>query len=45
MFNPPVGRRPVLQNCVLAELDVDTAYQRTTDAKSSAALIKRIAKD
>lgn len=44
-FNPPRGRRPVLQNCALGELAVDPAYQRGLDNGSSRALIAAIARD
>jgi hypothetical protein len=43
--NPIRGRRPVLQNCTLAELGVDPAYQRAIDNGASRALIRRIARD
>ncbi|MFC3097345.1 DUF6551 family protein [Alteraurantiacibacter palmitatis] len=39
------GRRPVLQNCTIAELEVDPRYQRSLEAKSSQALIRAIARD
>lgn len=42
---PPKGRRPVLQNCTIAELDVDPAYQRSIANGASRALIRRIARE
>lgn len=41
--NPPLGRRPVLQNCLLDELAIDPTYQRSIDNGPSQALIRRIA--
>lgn len=43
--NPIKGRRPVLQNCRLGELEVDPEYQRSTENKASQALIRAIARD
>lgn len=43
--NPPRGRRPALQNCTLAELAIDPAYQRAIDNHPSQALVRAIAKD
>ena len=43
--NPVRGRRPVLQNCTIAELAVDPAYQRAIDNAPSQALIRAIARD
>lgn len=39
------GRRPVLQNCGIAELAIDAEYQRSIDNGPSQALIRRIARD
>lgn len=41
--NPILGRMPVLQFCAPAELGVDPAYQRSLEAGTSQALIRRIA--
>lgn len=41
----PLGLRPSLENCRLADLKVDATYQRSTDNDSSKALIRRIAVD
>lgn len=43
--NPIKGRRPVLQNCTIAELLVDSSYQRSLDLGPSKALVRRIAID
>ena len=40
---PQRGRRPVLANCLLAELRIDAAYQRSIATGESQGLIKRIA--
>lgn len=42
---PIRGRRPVLQNCTIAELAIDPTYQRSIDNGSSRALIRRIARE
>lgn len=39
----PLGLRPSLENCRLADLKVDESYQRSIDNDSSKALIRRIA--
>lgn len=44
-FQPQRGRRPVLQNCLLDELAVDSAYQRSIDGGSSRTLVRRIARE
>lgn len=43
--NPIKGRRPVLQNCRIPELEIDPEYQRTIERRCSQALIRRIARD
>lgn len=43
--NPIRGRRPVLQNCTLAELAVDPGYQRSTESGASQAFIRDVARD
>lgn len=42
-MNPPLGRRPVLQNCRLPDLQVDPVYQRSVDTGTSRTLIRHIA--
>jgi hypothetical protein len=42
-FPPQRGSMPILQFCAPSQLQVDTSYQRTTDARESRALITRIA--
>jgi hypothetical protein len=41
--NPPLGLRPSLENCRMADLQVDPAYQRSIDNGPSQALIRKIA--
>lgn len=43
--NPIRGRRPVPANCTIAELQVDTGYQRSIENSASQALIRSIARD
>jgi hypothetical protein len=42
-MNPPLGRMPVLQNLLPAELQIDASYQRSLDASNSQSLIRRMA--
>lgn len=44
-LNPIRGRRPVLQNCTIAELGIDPSYQRSIENGPSQALVRRIARD
>lgn len=41
---PQRGTMPILQFCTPAQLQIDTSYQRTTDAGASRTLINRIAR-
>lgn len=41
--NPPLGRRPSLENRTIAELRIDPSYQRSVETGASQALIRRIA--
>lgn len=41
--NPPLGRMPVLMHCAPGELQVDAAYQRSTEGEGSQSLIRRLA--
>ena len=41
--NAPLGLRPSLENCRIPDLNVDAAYQRSTEAGPSVTLIRRIA--
>ena len=44
-LNAIKGRRPVLQNCSFAELEIDPEYQRSIDTSRSQRLIRSIARD
>lgn len=44
-FPPPTGRRLVLQNCTLGELEIDPAYQRSIQGQVSQAHIRALARD
>ncbi len=44
-LNPIKGRRPVLQNCTVAELGIDPLYQRSIENGGSQSLIRAIARD
>lgn len=41
--NPPLGRRPSLENCRIEELNIDPAYQRSIDNAPSLTLVRKIA--
>ena len=41
--NPPLGLRPSLENCRMADLQVDPSYQRSIDNGPSQALVRKIA--
>jgi hypothetical protein len=44
-INPVRGRRPVLQNFTVSELQIDPRYQRSIETGPSQSLIRRIARD
>lgn len=44
-FNPVRGRRPVLQNFAVSELQIDARYQRSIETGPSQSLVRRIARD
>jgi ParB-like nuclease domain len=41
--NPPLGLRPSLENCRIADLSIDPEYQRSIENGSSLTLIRKIA--